>query len=152
MKHYDFYQISYSSDLVVGLCLLNFSYADFFLIPEMAHVCEILPPGIWGHSYLSVKVLKKTFENMFFFFFLAFMNYLMQPFPGNVSLHSVCCLLGVVSLTFRELFKIISRKYTMPKITFMLRISTPDFERVPKAWLWAHVQSFSLKFSSEVRF
>ena len=32
--------------------------------------------------------------------------------------------LGVVSLTLRELSKIISRKYTMPKITFMLIISS----------------------------
>ena len=42
---------------------------------------------------------------------------------------------GVVSLTFRELSKIISRKYTMPVITFMVRISRWNFERVPKAWL-----------------
>ena len=40
---------------------------------------------------------------------------------------------GVVSLTFRELSKIISRKYTIPEITFMVKISSWNFERVPKA-------------------
>ena len=49
---------------------------------------------------------------------------------------------GAVSLTFRDLFKIISRKYA---ITFILIISSWNFVRVPKAWLWTHVQSFSLK-------
>ena len=60
--------------------------------------------------------------------------------------------LGVVSLTFCELSQIISWKYTMPEIIFMVRISSWNFVRTPKAWLWAHVQSFSMKFSSEVRF
>ena len=59
---------------------------------------------------------------------------------------------GVVSLTFRELSKIILRKYTMPEITFALRISSWNFVRVPKAWLWVQVQSFSLQFSQKVRF
>ena len=59
---------------------------------------------------------------------------------------------GVVSLTFRELSKIISRKYTTPEITFTVRISSWNFVRGPKAMLWAHVQSFSLKFSSQVLF
>ena len=59
---------------------------------------------------------------------------------------------GVVSLTFHELSKIISRKYTMPEITFTVRIPSWSFVCVPKAWLWAHVQSFSLKFSLEIRF
>ena len=59
---------------------------------------------------------------------------------------------GVVSLTFRELSKIISRKYTISEITFMVRTSGCNFVRVPKAMLWAHVHSFSLKLSKEVRF
>ena len=33
-----------------------------------------------------------------------------------------------------------------------MRISSWNFVRVPKAWLWAHVQSFSLKFASQVLF
>ena len=37
---------------------------------------------------------------------------------------------GAVSLTFRELSKIISRKYTTPEITFMVRISNQNFVRV----------------------
>ena len=37
---------------------------------------------------------------------------------------------GVVSLTFHELSKIISRKYTMPVITFMVIISSWDFVRM----------------------
>ena len=60
---------------------------------------------------------------------------------------SKCHILGVVSLTFRELSKIISRKYTMPVIIFMVTISSWKFVRVPKAWLWAHEQIFSLKCS-----
>ena len=55
--------------------------------------------------------------------------------------------LGVISLTFRALFKIISRKCTIPEITFMVIILSWNFVRVPKAWLWAHVQSFSLKIA-----
>ena len=54
---------------------------------------------------------------------------------------------GVVSLTFRELSKIILRKYTILEITFMVRISSWNFVCVLKAMLWAHVRSFSLKFS-----
>ena len=69
-----------------------------------------------------------------------------SQFPISLSI------LGVVSLTFRELSKIISRKYITPEITFTARISSWNFVRVPKAWLWAHVQSFSLKFSSRVLF
>ena len=81
--------------------------------------------------------------------------------------------LGVGSLTFRELSKIIPGKYT-PEITFTVSISSWNFLRISKAWLrahvqsfwisswnfvrmskaWlrAHVQSFSLKFSSQVLF
>ena len=42
--------------------------------------------------------------------------------------------------------EIILWKYTMPEITFRVRILRWIFERVPKAWLWAHIQSFSLKY------
>ena len=35
----------------------------------------------------------------------------------------------------------------LQKNTFM-RISSLNFVHLPKAWLWAHIQSFSLKFSS----
>ena len=59
---------------------------------------------------------------------------------------------GVVSLTLHELAKIISRKYTTPEITFMVRNSSWNFVCVPKAWLWSHLQSFSLKLSSQVLF
>ena len=53
----------------------------------------------------------------------------------------------VVSPTFCELSNIIWRKYTMPENTFILRISSWKFVRGAKAWPWAHVQIFSLKFS-----
>ena len=43
--------------------------------------------------------------------------------------------LGVVSLMFCELSKIISQKYTMPEITYMVRISSWNFVLLPKAWL-----------------
>ena len=54
---------------------------------------------------------------------------------------------GPVSQTFCKLSKIISWKYTILGITFMMRISSWNFVHVPKAWLWAHVHCFSLKFS-----
>ena len=60
--------------------------------------------------------------------------------------------LGVVSLTFHELSKIILRKYTMPEITFTVRISIWNFVHVPKPSLWPHVHSFSFEFSEEVWF
>ena len=40
---------------------------------------------------------------------------------------------GCVSLTFRELSKIISWKYTIPEITFFVRTSSWTFVSVPKA-------------------
>ena len=69
----------------------------------------------------------------------------MYPHNGLASLE-------VVSQTFRELSKIISQKYSMPKSKFMVVISSWNCVRVPKALLWEHVQSISLKFSREVRF
>ena len=53
---------------------------------------------------------------------------------------------GLVSLTFRELSKIFSRNLCIAKIVLRMRISSWNFVCVPKAMLWAHVQSFSLKF------
>ena len=58
---------------------------------------------------------------------------------------------SVVSLTFHKFSKIISWKYTKPEFTYMVRISSWNFIRVPKAWLWAHVQIFSLKFSCKIQ-
>ena len=55
--------------------------------------------------------------------------------------------LAFVSLTFRELSKIFSWNLCIAEIVVLMRISSWNFVRVPKAWLWAHVQSFSLKFS-----
>ena len=54
---------------------------------------------------------------------------------------------GVVSLTFHELSKIFSWNFCIAEILLLMRISSWNFVRVPKAMLWAHVQSFSLKFS-----
>ena len=58
----------------------------------------------------------------------------------------------VVLLIFHEPSKIILTKYTMPEITFLLRISSWNCVCVSEAWLWAHMQSFNLKFSTEVWF
>ena len=81
-----------------------------------------------------------------------------SPFPGHLCSRViltgwVCCdawrswsHVGCFNNVWRAL-QIISRKYTMSQITFTVRISSWKFVRVPKAWLWAHVQSFSLKFS-----
>ena len=55
-----------------------------------------------------------------------------------------------VSLTLRELSKIFSRNRCIVEIVLLLRISSWNFEIVPKALLWAHVQICSLKFASEV--
>ena len=54
---------------------------------------------------------------------------------------------GVVSLTFCKLSKIFSRNLCVAEIALPTSISSWNFVRVPKAMLWAHVQSFSLKFS-----
>ena len=54
---------------------------------------------------------------------------------------------GVVSLTFHELSKIFSWNLCIAEIILLFRISSWNFVRVPKAMLWSHVQSFSLKFS-----
>ena len=49
-------------------------------------------------------------------------------------------------------FNNIWQKYTIPEITFMVSISSWNFVCVPKAMLWAHVHSISLKFSSDLQF
>ena len=53
---------------------------------------------------------------------------------------------GVISLTFGELSKVFSWNLCIAEIVVLMRISSWNFVSVPKAWLWAHVQSFSLKF------
>ena len=47
----------------------------------------------------------------------------------------------VVSLIFCGISKLNLQKYTMPEIIFIVTISSWTFVCVPKAWLWAHVQS-----------
>ena len=54
-------------------------------------------------------------------------------------------LLGVVSLTFREIYKIISRKYTMPEIIYIVKISSWNFVRVPKSMALGTRTKFELK-------
>ena len=73
-----------------------------------------------------------------------------KSFEDQAHVDEIYGCLGAVSQTFRELSKIISRKYTMPEITFMMRISSWNLVHVAKAW--AHMQSFSLKFTQEVWF
>ena len=41
---------------------------------------------------------------------------------------------GVVSLTFRQFYKLILRKYTMPEIIFIARTGGCNHVRVPKTW------------------
>ena len=57
-----------------------------------------------------------------------------------------------VSLTFRKLSKVFSRNLCIAEIVLVMRISSWNFVRVPKAMLWAHIQSFDLKFSPYIRF
>ena len=59
---------------------------------------------------------------------------------------------GVVSPTFRELSTIFSRNLCIAKIVLLMIISSWNFVCVPKAMLWTHVQSFSLKFSPQMGF
>ena len=70
--------------------------------------------------------------------------WLTHPVNGDKWLRhqllATCHHQGVVSLTFRELSKIISRKYTLPVIKFLVRVSSWNFVRVPKAWLWARTK------------
>ena len=67
--------------------------------------------------------------------------------PGSSSSRSSQQHLGAVSLTFGELSKILSRNLCIAEIVLLMRISSWNFVRVPKAMLWAHAQSLSLKFS-----
>ena len=60
--------------------------------------------------------------------------------------------LGDISLKFCELSKILSRNLYIAKIVLLVRISSWNFARVPKAMLCSHVQSFSLKFSPYIWF
>ena len=141
------------------------------------NVLKILPLWIvWG-SYQEILCYVFMFYNMWFMLFpasllctLVAVMKLMQniylwifthgafhlaAIAGVTVLVHLCSSFedqGAVSRTFRELPKTFSQKYTTPEITFMVRISIWKFVRVPKARLWAHVQSFSLKFSSNVLF
>ena len=70
----------------------------------------------------------------------------------NHLIHAAFLEPGVVSLTFRELSKTFSQKYTMHKNHIWWEFQAETLcvwpkHGVPKAWLWAHVQSFSWKFS-----
>ena len=59
--------------------------------------------------------------------------------------------LGGVSLTFRELSKILS-KFVHCRNQTSYENSSYNFVRVPKAMIWAHVQCFSLTFSPNMWF
>ena len=63
-----------------------------------------------------------------------------------------CTHQGVVSLTFRKLSKIFSWNLCTAEIVVLVRISSWNFVRVPKAMLWAHIQSLSSKFSPQMWF
>ena len=52
---------------------------------------------------------------------------------------------GAVSLTFCKLSKIISLEYTMPEITFIVRISSWNFALAPKAWALGTHTKFQLE-------
>ena len=59
--------------------------------------------------------------------------YLLSPLHRKRN--SLCLHQGVVSPTLHDLYKIILLKYTMPEITFFVRISSWNFVRVSKAML-----------------
>ena len=71
-------------------------------------------------------------------------------FDSHKAAH--CMTQGVVSLTFCELSKIFSRNLCIAEIVLLMKISNWNFVRVPNAMLWAHIQSFILKFSPQMWF
>ena len=79
------------------------------------------------------------------------MNTLWNRPQITISSGCQCGQMGGVSLTFHELSKIFSQNLCITEIVFM-RIPSQNFVRVPKAMLWAHTQSFSLKFSLQMWF
>ena len=78
-------------------------------------------------------------------YFCPWANAVKAAYLNELPLFTACQ--GVVSLTFHELSKIFSRILCTAEIVLLMRMSSWHFVRVPKAMLWAHVQSFSLKSS-----
>ena len=70
-----------------------------------------------------------------------------KPPPKEIHLIGIFIGQGGVSLMFRELSKVFSRNLCIAEIVLVMRISSWNFVCVPKAMLWAHEQSFNLKFS-----
>ena len=60
--------------------------------------------------------------------------------------------LGVVSLTFRGLSQTFSRNLCIAKLVLCMIISSWHFVHVPKAMVWAHVQSVRLKLTPQIWF
>ena len=56
----------------------------------------------------------------------------------------VCLVPGGCFTNNSRALQLITWKYTMPEITFMVRNSSSNYVRVPKAWLSAQKQIFSL--------
>ena len=55
-------------------------------------------------------------------------------------------------LPFPSSPKILSRNLCIAKIVLVMRISSWNFVRVSKAWLWGHVHNFGLRFSPQMLF
>ena len=79
--------------------------------------------GEWRRNYINVCICSRQFCSS-----LNILRYIICHII-YWCLRLSARLQGVVSLLFRELFKIIPRKYTMPEITFMVRISRWNFVR-----------------------
>ena len=71
----------------------------------------------------------------------------LQPLPSSPAPETH---LGVVSLTFRQLSKKLSRNLCIAQIVLVIRISSWNFVRVPKVLLWAHIQIFTINVISGV--
>ena len=67
---------------------------------------------------------------------------------SKIILYSCNVSVEGVSLTFRELSKLVPWKLCIEEIVFLMGISSLNLVCRPKAMLRAHIQSFSLKFSS----
>ena len=100
----------------------------------------------------QTKFLTGKGEPYFFCFFMSFYTKIMFMF--QVVLYIACPRLiftaviqGVLSQTFRELPEIISQKYTMSEITFMVRTSIWNFVHVPKVCFSVHRHKVSAKKS-----
>ena len=119
------------NNILIWFSTLMYSLVSFQLTPETCQFSILLIRHASTHTHTAhTHTYKRTYSRMW-------------AIVSAVRKNTWRCDTGVVSLTFCELFKIMSRKYTMPEITFTVWISSWNFVVCPKR---------RLKFSWELRF